>query len=210
MTVTGPGGVRVRPSAGHAFRSDRAELSAALLVSERQAEVWFGLAAALDGLPLTAAAFERGDLSSRHVSEIVAATAPLERDQRAELEQQAVPLEMSVTPPRLRRRLHAMAERLDEGAAVARDPTARTTRDAWMEPGRDGMAYVTQHCPAVEAVAASTGWVAAARTTTTSRIFARDTTTSSTTPGGATSTSAPTASFSGSRPRDAPTARSPR
>ncbi|WP_207456910.1 HNH endonuclease signature motif containing protein [Herbiconiux sp. SYSU D00978] len=146
-------GVHFRPSSELTLRSDRAEVSAALRVTERQAELWITLAEALTDLPVTAEALAGGAISSRHAAEIASATSALEPSPREQIEARAVELASSLTPRRLARRLRELTDRVDESAAIERHRAASDERGVWVDPGQDGMAYLTALLPAVDATA---------------------------------------------------------
>lgn len=147
------GGQRVqfRVSAEFAYRSDRAELSAALRVSERQADVWLDLATALDELPQTAAALSAGAISLRHASEIASASLGLSPDDRGAIDREGSCLARATTSGRLARRLRTMVERLHPEQAAERHRLAAADRTVCVSPAKDGMAWLEALLPAAQA-----------------------------------------------------------
>lgn len=135
-------------------RARRAELACALNVTERTAETLLGEAASLcRSLPLTLAALRDGRLSYRHVRVLIDETATLDAEDQAELERLVLGQAVTLTTGKLRRKVRRLRERLHPESMTERAEAAHVERAVWVEPGRDGMAYLTAHIGAVEAEA---------------------------------------------------------
>ncbi len=148
------GDVRSARARELAHRSLRAEVAVALHVSERAADALIGLAASLhDPLAATLEALDEGRISERHARILVEDTADLPAPDCMRLERAALPLAQRLAPPRFRGRLRELRERMLARTAVERHRRARDERGVWVEPGRDGMSWLTAHLPATEAAA---------------------------------------------------------
>jgi hypothetical protein len=135
-------------------RARRAELACALNVTERTAETLLGEAGSLcRSLPLTLAALRDGRLSYRHARVLIDETATLDAEDRAELERLVLGQAVTLTAAKFRRRVRRLRERLQPESMTERAEAAHVERAVWVDPGRDGMAYVTAHIGSVEAEA---------------------------------------------------------
>ncbi len=98
--------------------------------------------------------FTAGELSEYRTSTIVAATAHLDADERAEVDQRLAEHQIETLSTR---KLEGLARKLAAEVApekfLARCRAARTGRRVTVRPAADGMAYLTALLPVVEAVA---------------------------------------------------------
>lgn len=130
------------------------ELACALRISERAADTLVAESASLvNDLPATMTALCAGEIGYRHAQTMVDNVATLTDADRAELEQQALPAAAESTPAAFERRVRALRDNIDPGAAVARHSRALADRRVDCTGGRDGMAWLSVYLPAVEAVA---------------------------------------------------------
>ncbi len=145
-------------------RAFRAELASALMIPEPTAERLCAEAEMLvRDLPATLEALREGRLSERHARVLIDHLSPLEADDREAVERLAIPLGATLTVAKFDRRVRQLRERRAPQQAVERHRAAREDRDVTLAPGRDGMAWLTAHLPAVEAVAIHTRLDATAR-----------------------------------------------
>ncbi len=145
-------------------RAFRAELACALLIPEQTAERLAAEAGVLmHDLPATLEALREGRLSERHARVLIDHLGPLEADDRAAVERIAIPLGATMTVAKFDRRVRTLRERRVPEQSAERHRSAREGRDVSIAPGRDGMAWLTAHLPAVDAVAIHTRLDATAR-----------------------------------------------
>ena len=145
-------------------RAFRAELASALLIPEPTAERLCAESESLvRDLPATLEALRDGRLSERHARVLIDHLGPLDADDREAVERIAIPLAATLTVAKFDRRVRTLRERRVPEQAVERHRAAREERDVTLAPGRDGMAWLTAHLPAVDAVAIYTRLDATAR-----------------------------------------------
>ena len=145
-------------------RAFRAELACALLIPEPTAERLCSESESLvRDLPATLEALRDGRLSERHARVLIDHLGPLDADDRQAVERIAIPLAATLTVAKFDRRVRTLRERRAPEQAIERQRAAREDRDVSLAPGRDGMAWLTAHLPAVDAVAIYTRIDATAR-----------------------------------------------
>jgi len=131
-----------------------AEIAAALTVSERAAENLIGTARVLtEQLPGTLRALAEGRIGYRHAQIMVDHAAGLDDEDAVALEEAVLPEAGGSAPPRFDRQVRAARERLNPDTIEERHRRAADERDVRLDPGRDGMAWLTAHLPAAQAVA---------------------------------------------------------
>lgn len=131
------------------------ELSAALHVSEREAEQL--LADSTDlvrRFPTALGALRAGRLTFRHASILVDEARTLPAETWPEFEAAAVVEAESRTPGGFRQKARAMREAAHPASIDERGRLAAESRSVRLEPGRDGMAWLSAHLPAEQAIAA--------------------------------------------------------
>ena len=163
-----------------ARRVAASELACAMRISERQATELIEQSRALaTRLPATRAALAEGRIALGHAVAMVdeAATISTVVDDRdrmlaesrhgdaadalptatevvAEFEQQALRHTEVTSPGRFRQRARRLRERLEPLTRERRCAERIAERGVWVEPARDGMAYLTAYLPAADAWAA--------------------------------------------------------
>ncbi|KQQ03653.1 MULTISPECIES: HNH endonuclease signature motif containing protein [unclassified Rathayibacter] len=138
-----------------AERSIRAEFAVAMGVSERVASNELEQARLLvDDLPRTRAALAGALLRWEAGRVICAAAATLPVESRAEFDEGAAALAVSLTPGQLRRAVAQLREELHEQPLSERHELARQERSVWVSAGIDGMATLCALLPAPVAVGA--------------------------------------------------------
>ena len=137
-------------------REFRAELATALRISERAADILIDESDVLsEYLPATLDALAAGRITPRHARVLVDALGQLEPDERAEIERRALDA-ADQSGPAFERTVRRIRETRDAATAIERNRRARSERSVTVQPGRDGMAWLIAHLPAVEAVAIDT------------------------------------------------------
>lgn len=128
------------------------EVCAALRISEREAEQMIADSHALvHQLPLTLDALRTGRISYRHASILVDETRCLPEESWHAFESVALPEAEVRTPAGFRQRARALRERLHPTSIDDRRREAEEWRSVRLEPGRDGMAWLSAHLPAEQA-----------------------------------------------------------
>ena len=131
------------------------ELCAALRISEREAEQLVADSAALvQKLPTTLDGLRTGALSYRHASILIDEARSLPAEAWSAFEAAALPEAATRTPTGFRHRARALREREHPQSIDERRRTAEDSRAVYLEPGRDGMAWVTARLPAEHAIGA--------------------------------------------------------
>ncbi|MCS5719507.1 HNH endonuclease [Herbiconiux sp. CPCC 205763] len=103
--------------------------------------------------PTTLAALENGRVSALHTRHLVAHACTLPADARPEFEARLL-VEAAVSPAhRFAEKARRMRETAHPESIVVRNRQAREERSVWLSPECDGMATLTHHLPAVDAVA---------------------------------------------------------
>jgi len=130
------------------------ELACALRISERAADTLVAESAALvNDLPATMTALCAGDIGYRQAQTMVDNVATLTDEDRAELEQLALPRAAESTPAAFDRRVRALRDSIDPGSAAPRHSRAVADRRVDCTGSRDGVAWLSAYLPAVQAVA---------------------------------------------------------
>lgn len=165
-----------------ARRVAASELACAMRISERQATDLIEQSRALaTRLPATREALAAGRISLGHAAAMVDEASTMssvvdERDRMlaeavdagpddagelpsaaevvAEFERQALRHAETTSPGRFRQRARRLRERLEPMTRERRSAERVAERGVWVEPARDGMAYLTAYLPAADAWAA--------------------------------------------------------
>lgn len=131
------------------------EVSAALRISEREAEQLVADSAVLvTQLPATLSALREGRVSYRHASILVDEARSLPEAAWPSFERAALPEAEARTVGGFRQRARAVREGLHPDSLDTRRRVAAEMRSVIVEPGRDGMAWLTAHLPAEQAIGA--------------------------------------------------------
>jgi hypothetical protein len=127
------------------------ELAAFTLRTEYQTGVLVTTSVALiESLPATLAAVEAGTVSWEHAEVIAKHSTGLQGDALAKYEARLAELATELNPKQLDARARAQFELAQPATAVERSEKAIATRRLFVDPGKDGMAYLTVHAPAPE------------------------------------------------------------
>lgn len=138
-----------------ARRVTATEVGAALRISEREAEQLIADSTALvTDLPATLSALRRGRISYRHASVLVDEVRSLPESAWEAFERVALPEAEVRTVGGFRQRARAVREQLHPESLETRRRAAEEMRSVSVEPGRDGMAWLTAHLPAEQAIGA--------------------------------------------------------
>ena len=125
------------------------EISAALRIGEREAEQLVADSAALvHDLQSTLGALRSGRISYRHASVLVDESRSLPEAARPTFEAEALPAAEARTVNGFRQTARAIRERVHPESVDARRRDAEDSRSVRLEPGRDGMAWLSAHLPA--------------------------------------------------------------
>jgi len=131
------------------------ELAAATRNSERAAQQLVADSAALvDELPATLDALRSGRVSYRHASILIDEARSLPAESWASFEAAALLEAETRTPAGFRQRARVLREREHPISIDDRRREAVEGRSVRLEPGRDGMAWLTAHLPAEQAIGA--------------------------------------------------------
>ena len=131
------------------------EVSAALRISEREAEQLVADSSALvHELPSTLDALREGRITYRHASILVDEARSLPSESWSTFESAALPEAESRSAAGFRQRARALREREHPQSIDERRRSAEDSRSVRLEPTRDGMAWLTAHLPAEQAIGA--------------------------------------------------------
>ncbi|MFP7761239.1 DUF222 domain-containing protein [Marisediminicola sp. LYQ85] len=137
-----------RDRSGMFGRALRAEVAAALSLPERTAETLMARARALvDDLPTTLARLRDGRFSERHAVIIADESMTLDAAERAEFEAQVLPLAERMRAGLFEKKARQIRELVHGAGLAERHETARERREVLIEPGRDGMGWLSAHLP---------------------------------------------------------------
>jgi len=138
-----------------ARRSASAELACALRVTSRTADSLLARAATLmSTLPVTMEALRDGRVAFAHAAVIADGADTLPAESRAEFEQAILPSAEAQNPSRLKSRARVLRERMHPESIAARRAEAMATRDVFVDPVADGMAWLSALLPAEKAYGA--------------------------------------------------------
>jgi len=152
---TRPGVGRPWSAKTMAWRVATSELATATRISEREAQQLVADSAALvDELPATLDALRSGSVSYRHASILIDEARSLPSESWASFEAVALPEAETRTPAGFRQRARVLREREHPTSIDERRRDAVEGRSVRLEPGRDGMAWLTAHLPAEQAIGA--------------------------------------------------------
>ena len=143
------------PPAKHPDRSRyaAAELMAMFAIGSGAAEQLISDAELLvNHLPDTFAEFNDGCLDVRRVRAVIRGCENTPPEILHEFETQFLNFAMCCNPNALTRKVRGLAERHNPEPIEQRHRRARTSRDVWISPLPDGMAYLAARLPATEAV----------------------------------------------------------
>lgn len=131
-----------------------AELACALSLPEQTTSALVDDAQILvETCPATLAALREGVISYRHAQVVLEHTDGLEQAQREDLERRLLAQAPGLTASTFARRARKERERSHPAPLVERHAAALPKRCVQLDPARDGMAWLHQYLPAVEAVA---------------------------------------------------------
>jgi len=152
-TRSGAGRPWSAKTAAHCVASS--ELAAATRISEREAQQLVADSTTLvDELPATLDALRSGRVSYRHASILIDEARSLPAESWASFEAKALPEAETRTPAGFRQRARVLREREHPTSIDERRREAVEGRSVRLEPGRDGMAWLTAHLPAELAIGA--------------------------------------------------------
>ncbi|MCS5717060.1 HNH endonuclease [Herbiconiux sp. CPCC 205763] len=130
------------------------EIATATLRSERTVARMMNEAEQLvRDYPTTLAALENGRVSALHTRHLVAHACTLPADARPEFEARLLAEAVVLPAHRFAEKARRMRETAHPESIVVRHRQAREERSVWLSPECDGMATLTHHLPAVDAVA---------------------------------------------------------
>ena len=130
------------------------ELAAALHLPERSVENLVAESAALEhDFPATRAALRSGAITYRHAKVLLDHSWSLPGETRAEFERVALPYAERLTVAKFDRKARTLREQLAPESIAARAASAVEDRSIEFSPDRDGMAWLSAHLPAHQALA---------------------------------------------------------
>jgi hypothetical protein len=106
--------------------------------------------ALVDSLPATLTAVSSGAVSWEHAEVIAKHSIGLDGDALVEYDTRLAELATELNPKQLDAKARAQVEIAQPTTAVERAEKAIATRRLYVDPGKDGMAYLTLHAPAPE------------------------------------------------------------
>ena len=137
-----------------AWRELVAEIACALRLPERSAEALIaGSRALVNDLPATHAALSAGEISYRHAEKLIDHATSLPVAAQAGFEDAALPFARELTVAKFDKKARVIRERIHPESIAVRTRVARELRNVFVDPARDGMAYLTAYLPAPVAVA---------------------------------------------------------
>ncbi|WP_193509728.1 DUF222 domain-containing protein [Cryobacterium sp. BB736] len=136
-------------------RALRLEVAMRLKISERAAEGQLAEADQLvTKLPATLAGLTAGEFSYRHAQVMVEHSIGLSDDDCAALEQRALPYAVKLTPTRFSQKVRTLRQLLHPEVLAERHRAAREQRRVESWPAEDGMAWLSLHLSAEDALGA--------------------------------------------------------
>ena len=137
-----------------AWRELVAEIACALRLPERSAETLIANSRALvNDLPVTHAALSAGEISYRHAEKLIDHAGSLPVSAQAGFEDAVLPFARELTVAKFDKKARVIRERIHPESIAVRTRVARELRNVFVDPARDGMAYLTAYLPAPVAVA---------------------------------------------------------
>ncbi|MGC5168996.1 DUF222 domain-containing protein, partial [Luteimicrobium sp. DT211] len=131
-----------------------AEVATTLTVHERTAARLLDEAEqVVTGLPSTLSGMRAGEVSYRHAQAVVEHTAGLGAGDRSRVEGEVLPVAASMPAGAFERHVGRVRERLLAEPVTVRQERAAARRRVWVDPARDGMAFLTAYLPATTACA---------------------------------------------------------
>jgi hypothetical protein len=159
--------VRRWNSADVARRSLVSEVAAALRVPDRTAEnLIHESQTLLRELPATMKALTDGDISYRHAQVMIDHADSLPESGRRSFEKSALPFAAKLTASRFDRKARVLRERAHPESIEVRQSACRDRREFSLQPGRDGMSWLSAYLPAASAQAIHNRVTDVARTLT--------------------------------------------
>ncbi len=145
-------------------RATRAELAAALSLPERSVETLLARARILvDELPTTLSRLRTGRFSERHAVVIADESIGLSDDERVEFERRVLPHAERLRAALFERKARQIRELVHGANLAERHEEARSRREVIVEPGRDGMGWLSAYLPNPELMAIDNRLTAIAR-----------------------------------------------
>ncbi len=136
-------------------RALRLEVAMRLRISERAAEAQLAEADQLvSKLPATLAGLAAGEFSYRHAQVMVEQSIGLSDEDCEALEAKALPYAVKLTPPRFKQKVRTLRELLHPEVLAERNQAAREQRRVELWPAEDGMAWLSLHLSAEDALGA--------------------------------------------------------
>ena len=124
------------------------ELACALRIPERSAESLVAESRALvNDLPLSLQALREGAISWRHARVLVDHASSLGGEGIAEFEAAVLPFATTLTVAKFDRKARVVRERIHPESIDDRHEKATEARSIDLQPGRDGMAWLSAHLP---------------------------------------------------------------
>ncbi|WP_161972348.1 HNH endonuclease signature motif containing protein [Glaciihabitans arcticus] len=137
-----------------ARRELSSELACALRIPERSAERLIAESRALcTQLPATLEALASGRISYRHAQVVVDQASTLPASALPDFEGDVLPLAEVLTAAQFERRARVRRELVHPESRQVRHERAVGERSVTIDPGKDGMCWLTAHLPAVDALA---------------------------------------------------------
>jgi hypothetical protein len=121
------------------------ELTIQRLVKESEALV--------HDLTATLGALKDGTISYRHAQVVINQVWDLPAEARAEFEAHVLPFASSATVAKFERKVRKLRERMHPATIIERHEKCVADRTITLDPAQDGMAYLTNYLPAVDAFA---------------------------------------------------------
>lgn len=130
------------------------ELATALRLPERSVETLIAESAALEhDLRATRAALQVGSITYRHAKVLLDHVWSLPDEARPEFEALVLPYAERLTVAQFDRKARVLRERMQPESIAARTTAATAERSIEFTPARDGMAWLSAHLPADQALA---------------------------------------------------------
>lgn len=153
--VTNSEGMKAWSQARTAERVATSEVALALTIPEQTAQgLIYDSRFLVEKLPTTMAAFLIGDFSLRHARAIVDHAGSLPDELVADFEQAILPFASKLTFSKFNQKARTLRERMDASTIEQRHKKSLEDREVFVEPDRDGMAWLHMHTSASVAMGA--------------------------------------------------------
>jgi hypothetical protein len=144
--------VRPWPAEAVARRVLVSELAAALRLPERTTENLIEESRSLaHDLPSTMSALTGGHITYRHAQVVIEHAASLPPDARGPFEESALPFAATLTVAKFDRTARVLRERAHPESIAVRHAACAEGREVSLQPGRDGMSWLSAYLPAASA-----------------------------------------------------------